>query len=89
MHYTYILYSKKSNNFYYGLTSNVHNRLVQHNLGEVFSTAPYRPWELVFYAAFASERLASEFEHYLKTGSGKAFAYKRLLKTDMYKKDKQ
>jgi predicted GIY-YIG superfamily endonuclease len=41
-------------------------------------TAKYKPWKLITYMAFADERKAREFEHYLKSGSGKAFANKRL-----------
>jgi len=42
------------------------------------SIRKYKPWELVGYHAFADERRAREFEHYLKSGSGKAFANRRL-----------
>jgi len=61
----------------------------EHNGGRVRSTAPYVPWKLVFYAAFQKEHLARDFERYIKTGSGKAFAYKRLLDTVALKKDKR
>jgi len=37
------------------------------------------PWKLVAYLAFSSEEKAREFEQNLKTGSGRAFAKKRLL----------
>ncbi|MBI2109198.1 MAG: GIY-YIG nuclease family protein [Parcubacteria group bacterium] len=33
------------------------------------------------------QKLAKDFERYLKSGSGKAFAYKRLLNTEALKKD--
>ncbi len=89
MFYTYILYSYKSKNFYYGYTENLQDRFRLHNEGKVKSTAPFLPWTLVFYAAFSKENLAKEFEHYLKTGSGKALAYKRFLDTAALKKDKQ
>jgi hypothetical protein len=35
------------------------------------------PWELVTYHAFQDKFKAYDFERYLKTGSGKAFASKR------------
>ncbi len=44
------------------------------------STRPYLPWKLVFYSAFETLPQAKDFELYLKSGSGKAFAYKRLVK---------
>jgi len=37
------------------------------------------PWKLVFYCAFDNEQKAKDFELYLKSGSGKAFVYKRLV----------
>lgn len=87
MFYTYILYSSKSKNFYYGYTENLKRRLNLHQTGKVFSTKPYLPWSLVWYAAFENENLAKDFERYLKSGSGKAFAYKRLLNSEALKKD--
>jgi predicted GIY-YIG superfamily endonuclease len=52
--------------------------MAAHNGGASRHTAKYRPWVLVSYHAFADERRAREFEYYLKTGSGQAFAKKRL-----------
>lgn len=62
-----------------GFTEDLKTRFRDHNLGKSKHTAKYAPWELVSYHAFADKRKAQEFEHYLKTGSGKAFARKRLL----------
>lgn len=79
MFYTYILLSSKSHIFYYGFTSDLKTRIDQHNSGKVKSTSPYVPWKLVWYGGFSTEREAKNFELYLKTESGKAFAYKRLV----------
>lgn len=46
----------------------------QHNSGYSFHTSKYTPWQLVNYFAFSSRHAAGEFEKYLKTGSGQAFA---------------
>lgn len=54
-------------------------RLGQHNEGLSRATKSHCPWTLLFYAAFRDKRLAEDFERYLKSGSGKAFAYKRLV----------
>jgi len=88
MYYVYILYSSKSKNFYFGYTEDIEKRFKEHNNGLSKATAPYRPWLLVFYAAFDTMKKAKDFELYLKTGSGKAFAYKRLLDSEALKKDK-
>ena len=56
-----------------------------HNNGKVESTKPHMPWKLVWYGAFSKEKEARDFELYLKTGSGKAFAYKRLISVALAK----
>ena len=63
---------------YIGFTTDLKQRLATHNAGGSVHTAKYKPWNLVSYHAFASEDAARQFEHYLKTGSGKAFANRRL-----------
>ncbi len=64
---------------YRGYTEDLKVRLKEHNSGKSKHTAKFMPWELVSYHAFADKKKAMDFEHYLKTGSGKAFANKRLL----------
>jgi hypothetical protein len=49
-----------------------------HNSGVVSHTSKYVPWRLRSYVAFTDEALAFAFERYLKSGSGRAFAKKRL-----------
>jgi len=61
---------------YVGLTSNVDERLRAHNEGCSPHTSKYRPWRLVTYAAFSDDAKAVQFEQYLKSGSGRAFAKK-------------
>lgn len=85
MYYAYILLSSKSHIFYFGSTINLKLRLSHHNQGKIRSTKPHRPWQLIWYAAFSTEKEARDFELYLKTGSGKAFAYKRLVSEALMK----
>ncbi|MBL8771968.1 MAG: GIY-YIG nuclease family protein [Phenylobacterium sp.] len=63
---------------YVGLTSDLRTRLADHNAGKSPHTAKYRPWRLVAYIAFSDRAQAAAFEAYLKSGSGHAFARKRL-----------
>jgi putative endonuclease len=63
---------------YVGLTSDLRRRLVEHNAGKSPHTAKFRPWRIATYVAFSDEIMAAEFERYLKSGSGHAFANKRL-----------
>jgi predicted GIY-YIG superfamily endonuclease len=79
MRYVYILQSENSSeHFYVGLTDDLRARLIKHNAGEVDHTSKYRPWRLKTYVAFSDEQKAAEFEQYLKSASGRAFAKKRL-----------
>lgn len=79
MKYVYILRSiAEPENHYTGLTDDVGARLKKHNAGEVPHTAKYRPWMLKTYMCFTEDQRAVEFEKYLKSGSGRAFAAKRL-----------
>jgi len=73
--FVYILRSEvDSARCYVGLTSNVQARLEVHNSGLAQYTSRDRPWRLLVAIEFASERGAIQFEKYLKTGSGRAFA---------------
>ena len=79
MHYVYRLRSERfPRQEYTGRMDDLKNRMRQHNAGQNISTAPDRPWRLIFYAAFEAPATAQAFERYLKTGSGKAFERKRL-----------
>jgi putative endonuclease len=79
MKYVYLLRSSSHpEERYVGLTSDLKARIAGHNAGESLHTAKFRPRELVTYVAFQDERKAIEFEKYLKSGSGRGFANKRL-----------
>jgi len=78
MKYVYILESLDGAHFYIGITDDVSKRLIKHNAGEVPHTSKFRPWRVRSYVAFSDEKLAISFEKYLKSGSGRAFAKKRL-----------
>ena len=59
---------------YVGLTADVRRRLDWHNVGQSPHTSKLKPWTLVVALEFSSQQLATAFEKYLKTGSGRAFA---------------
>ena len=78
MRYVYLLQSEAvAEQRYIGVTSDLKQRLADHNGGKSPHTSKYRPWKLVTYIAFADARKADAFELYLKAGSGHAFAKKR------------
>jgi putative endonuclease len=79
MHYVYLLQSKTFEaQRYVGITGDLKRRLAEHNAGKSSHTSKYTPWKLVTYVAFSDARKAKNFERYLKSGSGHAFARKRL-----------
>ena len=70
MYYVYIL-RNKDKKLYIGFTTDLQERFKRHNDGEVKSTKPYRPWELIFYEAYVSKKDAMRREEYLKTAKGR------------------
>jgi putative endonuclease len=79
MYYVYLLQSEAFvGQRYVGVTSDPKQRLADHNAGKSAHTSKFAPWKLVTYIAFSDEQKARAFERYLKSGSGHAFARKRL-----------
>jgi putative endonuclease len=79
MKYVYFLRSiNHPDQNYVGLTDDLRARLEVHNSGGSPHTSKYKPWQLVTYLGFSDEAKAVAFERYMKTGSGRAFAKKRL-----------
>ena len=78
MEYVYILRCADKT-YYTGHTADLDDRIRRHNKGENTYTRPRRPVVLVTFIAFSDRYKAINFEKYLKSGSGKAFARKRFL----------
>lgn len=79
MNYVYILQSiDHPDQFYTGLCKDVEVRLAAHNAGQSPHTAKFKPWRLLSFHWFERAETAVAFERYLKSGSGRAFARKRL-----------
>ena len=79
MHYVYLIESiANARKRYTGYTDDLKLRFCDHNFGKNVSTAANRPWRLKTYLAFSDKQQALNFERYLKSGSGHAFANKRL-----------
>jgi predicted GIY-YIG superfamily endonuclease len=58
-------------------------RLAEHNGGKSTHTNKLKPWELMTYVAFQEQRAAEKFERYLKSGSGRAFTRRHLLRSEI------
>ena len=79
MFYVYIIRSiNLSYQTYIGFTEDLKQRILTHNQGRSMHTAKFSQWPIEFYCAFKEKAKALDFERYLKSHSGKAFANKRL-----------
>lgn len=53
------------------MTGDLKSRIKEHNSGNVKSTKPGRPWDIVYYQAFLSKIDARNEELFLKSGKGR------------------
>ncbi len=79
MFYVYILKSKLDNKLYTGFSSNLKQRLLEHNRGEVESTKNRRPVELIYYEAYKEKDNALKREKFLKTTKGKSQLKRQIM----------
>ena len=80
MQYRYVYLLRCSDGkIYTGNTGNLQKRLKRHSDGYVSYTRSRLPVELITFVGFSDKQKAYNFERYLKSGSGKAFAQKRLI----------
>lgn len=66
MFYVYVIRSKKDHELYVGSTSDLRRRFIEHTNGEVESIRWRRPFEIIYYEAYKSEKDARDREHNLK-----------------------
>ncbi len=75
MKYVYLLESVScQGKRYIGTTSDLNNRLKEHNAGKSPHTAKFKPWKIIVAVRFTDNHRAEVFEEYLKNGSGHALA---------------
>jgi len=77
-YFVYVLLSKKDGKFYTGYTSQLKERILEHNSGRVFSTKNRIPLELVYYEGCLNQADALHREKYLKSTYGKRYIKNRL-----------
>jgi predicted GIY-YIG superfamily endonuclease len=82
MYYTCIIESASHpGNRYIGHTSDLKQRVTEHNTGRCDHTAKFTPWKLKIDVAFETLEQAQHFEIYLKSGSGHAFTSRHFWPT--------
>jgi len=62
---------------YTGYTNELDRRMQEHERGVIQYTKTRLPIRLAMYVVFDEKQVALDFEQYLKSGSGRAFAQKR------------
>ncbi|MDP2837689.1 MAG: GIY-YIG nuclease family protein [Candidatus Moranbacteria bacterium] len=78
MYYVYLL-KNECDEFYYGCTSDLKKRLVEHNTDKSFSTKGHR-WKVLYYEAYFSSKDAFLREKQLKQYGQSLSHLKRRLK---------
>ncbi len=71
MYFIYILYSKKFDRYYVGMSFNVEDRLKQHNSERVKSTKAFVPWTIIHTEEYKTRIEARKREKYLKSAAGR------------------
>lgn len=73
--YVYVLQSVSSpERQYVGLTDDLLRQLAAHNRGDLPQTSRHGPWRLHVVMKFGTAEAAAQFEKFLKSASGRAFA---------------
>jgi putative endonuclease len=81
MFFIYVLKSLNRNYIYVGMTTDLEERISDHNKGYNKTTKPYRPFKTILTENFPTRILAREREKYLKSGIGKEYL-KSLINQD-------
>lgn len=76
-YYTYVLQCSDGKR-YVGSTSDMQQRLAEHQSGSVRTTSMRLPVRLIYYEACLAKQLAQKRERYFKTGFGRKFLKDRL-----------
>jgi putative endonuclease len=78
MYYVYVLQSFEDGGFYTGFTTDIDQRIKEHNSRQEPSTKSRAPFKLVYLEGCLSKKDAITRERYLKSGKGKRYLNYRL-----------
>jgi predicted GIY-YIG superfamily endonuclease len=73
LYYVYVIRSLSAGIFYTGMSSDINNRLKEHNSGKSKFTSTYKPWKLVYQEGPFQGDVARKREKYLKSAAGKKY----------------
>ena len=77
MHYVYVIWNQKNDEFYLGYSEDPWKRLEGHNQGDTKSTQG-RKWELVYVEGYINRKYAFQREKQLKEGRMRSLLKKRI-----------
>ena len=80
MFFVYVISSQMRSYLYVGLTNNLKRRISQHQQGKERTTRPFRPFKLIYHKWCPTRQEARNREKYLKSGVGKEWIKKYILK---------
>ena len=66
-YFVYILYSKKDYKIYFGCTSNLENRIKEHNSKKVITTKNRIPLDIIHFEKYQDKTVAFNRERFLKS----------------------
>lgn len=79
MYYVYVLENQSDKSLYIGFTSNLKQRLLDHNNGRGSRTTKLKKsWRLIYFEAYINKSDALGREKFLKGGSGRKYLKKQL-----------
>ena len=79
MHYVYLLENKNDKSWYIGSTSNIKQRIKDHQSGSGSRTTRLKKdWELIYLEGYLNKLDALGREKFLKSGSGRNYLKKQL-----------
>ena len=79
MFWIYIIYSQRLDRYYVGYTSDLEQRVADHNRGKNTYTRKGIPWELRHEEKFASKEEAMRRERYIKSQKSRIFIENLIL----------
>lgn len=79
LYHVYVIQSSNGKSLYFGYTSDLEQRLIDHNAGRNASTAKGKPWRVVYCESYRSEKDARDREQKLKHhGNARTYIKRRI-----------
>jgi len=79
-YFVYVIENCSDKSWYIGYTSDINNRLVNHNThsGGEYTKKRSDKWKMIYYEAYINKTDALSREKFLKSGSGRVFIKKQI-----------